>query len=71
VILAGKQTFNACIEMWATVDIDEIKHDSSAITNINYFKITCNIVESSLDYAQKVIKMYMEYTELRHIITNL
>lgn len=57
--------------MWATVDTYEIERDCYVITSIKYFEITCNIVESFLDCAQTVIKIYMVYTELRHIITKL
>jgi hypothetical protein len=71
VILAGKQTFNTIIGMWATVDSYELNHDYSDITSIKYLKNNCNIVESFLDYAQMAIKINMEYTELRHILTNI
>ena len=67
----GWKTFSAVTGMWATVDTYEIKHDCSAITNINYFKNTCNFVESFLDYAQMAIKMHIEYIELRYITTKL
>jgi hypothetical protein len=66
VILAGKQIFNTANGMWATVDSYELNHDYSDITSIKYLKNNFNIVDSFLDYAQMAIKMYMEYTELRH-----